>query len=103
MLLADPKNPRALAGRLRQAQTFIRTLGIEIAFGREGRLGTRTIRITAIGDTMISTVSRVCDNGHGLGLKHPPPRSATGTWIAKTTPTQTQTNRPRQRASKAEV
>ena len=33
------KNPRALAGRLRRAQTFLRTLGIEIAFSREGRLG----------------------------------------------------------------
>ena len=33
------KNPRALAGRLRRAQTFLRTLGIEIAFSREGRTG----------------------------------------------------------------
>ena len=72
-----PKNPRALAGRLRRAQTFLRTLGIEIVFGREGRLGTRTIRITAIGENQsrntVSTVSRVSDNGHGAGLKHPPP------------------------------
>ena len=45
-----PKNPRALAGQLRRAQTFLRTLGIEIVFGREGRLGTRTIRITAINE-----------------------------------------------------
>jgi hypothetical protein len=30
------KNPRALAGRLRRAQTFLRTLGIEITFSREG-------------------------------------------------------------------
>jgi hypothetical protein len=74
-----PKNPRMLAGRLRRAQTFLRTLGIEIVFGREGRLGTRTIRITAIGETQshdtVSTVSRVSDNngGHGAGLNHPPP------------------------------
>ena len=72
-----PKNPRALAGRLRRAQTFLRTLGIEIVFGREGRLGTRTIRITAIGENRshntVSTVSRVSDNGHGAGLNHPPP------------------------------
>jgi hypothetical protein len=39
-----PKTPRALAGRLRRAQTALRTLGIEIAFGREGRAGTRVIR-----------------------------------------------------------
>ena len=71
-----PKNPRALAGRLRRVQTFLRTLGIEIVFGREGRLGTRTIRITAIGENQshntVSTVSSVSDNGHGAGLNHPP-------------------------------
>ena len=46
-----PKNPRALAGRLRRAQTFLRSLGIEIVFGREGRLGTRTISMTNVGRT----------------------------------------------------
>jgi hypothetical protein len=65
-----PKSPRALAGRLRRAQTFLRTLGIEIAFGREGQLGTRTIRITAIDEnpsrSIVSTVSCVSDNGPGL-------------------------------------
>jgi hypothetical protein len=40
-----PKNPRALAGRLRRAQTFLRILGIDVAFSREGRAGSRTIRI----------------------------------------------------------
>lgn len=43
------RNPRALAGRLRRAQTFLRMLDIEIAFGREGRSGTRIIRISALG------------------------------------------------------
>ena len=52
-----PKNPRALAGRLRRAQTSLRTLGIEIVFGREGRLGTRTIRITATARTEPTTPS----------------------------------------------
>jgi hypothetical protein len=65
----------ALAGRLRRAQTFLRALGIEIVFGREGQLGTRTIRITAIGEnrshTTVSTVSRVSDNGHGASLNYP--------------------------------
>jgi hypothetical protein len=69
-----PKSPRALAGRLRRAQPFLRTLGIEIGFGREGRLGTRTIGITAVGENRshntVSTVSRVSDNGHGAGLNH---------------------------------
>jgi hypothetical protein len=42
-----PRNPRALAGRLRRAQTFLRALGIDLAFSREGRAGTRIIRIRA--------------------------------------------------------
>jgi hypothetical protein len=45
--IAWPRNPRALAGRLRRAQTFLRTLGIEISFSREGRAGTRVIRMSA--------------------------------------------------------
>jgi hypothetical protein len=40
-----PKNPRALAGRLRRAQTPLRSLGIDIVF-REGKAGTRIIKIT---------------------------------------------------------
>jgi hypothetical protein len=43
-----PKNPRALAGRLRRAQTFLRALGIDIAFSREGRAGSRIIRMHAL-------------------------------------------------------
>jgi len=42
-----PKNPRLIAGRLRRAQPFLRTVGIEIAFSREGRAGNRMIRMTA--------------------------------------------------------
>src|SRR5262249_5799875 len=65
-----PKSPRALAGRLRRAQSFLRTLGVEIVFGREGRLGMRTIRITATGENrfhdIVSIVSRVSDNGDGV-------------------------------------
>jgi hypothetical protein len=49
--LADwPKNPRALAGRLRRSQAFLRTLGIEIAFKREGREGNRIIKMTSRAD-----------------------------------------------------
>jgi hypothetical protein len=46
-----PKNPRALAGRLRRAQTFLRALGIEIAFSREGRAGSRVIRMRSFPKT----------------------------------------------------
>lgn len=41
-----PDSPRALSGRLRRAATFLRKIGIEISFGREGRARTRTISIT---------------------------------------------------------
>jgi hypothetical protein len=43
-----PRTPRALAGRLRRAQTSLRALGIEIAFQREGRGGSRMIRIRTL-------------------------------------------------------
>jgi hypothetical protein len=43
---AWPDSPRALAGRLRRAATFLRKIGIEIVFEREGRARTRIIRIT---------------------------------------------------------
>ena len=52
-----PSNPRTLAGRLRRAQTFLRTLGIEIAFSREGHAGHRIIRIRANPGDIVSTVS----------------------------------------------
>jgi hypothetical protein len=42
-----PNSPRALAGRLRRAQTALRTLDIEIAFVREGRTGRRIMRMSA--------------------------------------------------------
>jgi hypothetical protein len=57
-----PKSPRALAGRLRRAPTFLRLLGIDIAFGREGRAGSRVIRMHARFATTVSTVSSVRDN-----------------------------------------
>ncbi|HEU4805661.1 MAG TPA: hypothetical protein VFS91_07620 [Nitrobacter sp.] len=41
-----PDSPRALAGRLRRAATFLRKIGIDIDFDREGRARTRIIRIT---------------------------------------------------------
>ena len=40
-----PKTARALAGRLRRSQAFLRTIGIQIAFSREGHTGNRTITI----------------------------------------------------------
>jgi hypothetical protein len=54
-----PKNPRALAGHLRRAQTFLRALGIEIAFSREGRAGSRVIRMHSSPENTVNTVSTV--------------------------------------------
>ena len=52
-----PNNPRALAGRLRRAQTFLRTIGIEMTFCREGRGGARTIKIKSAFETGSPRVS----------------------------------------------
>jgi hypothetical protein len=41
-----PDTPRALAGRLRRMVTFLRKIGIEVSFDRQGRNRTRTIHIT---------------------------------------------------------
>jgi hypothetical protein len=66
------KNPRALAGRLRRAQTFLRTMGIEITFSREGRLGTRMIRVSTNAENCVSTVSTVgVARTNGSGRDHP--------------------------------
>ena len=63
------KNPRALAGRLRRAQTILRSLGIEITFSREGRTGTRMIKVSTKAENCVSTVSIVgacrSNGGHG--------------------------------------
>jgi hypothetical protein len=41
-----PRNPRALASRLRRCQTFLRPIGIEISFAR--RAGSRIIRMSSL-------------------------------------------------------
>jgi hypothetical protein len=56
-------NARALAGHLRRAQTFLRALGIDIAFSREGRAGKRVIRMRTSVENTVSTVSSVRDGG----------------------------------------
>ena len=72
----ESRSDQVVIGRAddgRTAWAFLRTLGIEIVFGREGRFGTRTIRITAMEENRlhdtVSTVSRVS----GAGLEHLPP------------------------------
>jgi hypothetical protein len=63
--LADwPKTPRALAGRLRRAQPFLRAVGIELAFSREGQSGNRVIRIRMGAENTVSTGSTVSSVRH---------------------------------------
>jgi hypothetical protein len=54
---AWPDTPRALAGRLRRAATFLRKVGIEIVFQREGRARTRTIHIATAPDNAVARPS----------------------------------------------
>jgi hypothetical protein len=42
-----PGSPRALSGRLRRAATFLRKIGIEVAFTKEGKARSRIVHITA--------------------------------------------------------
>ena len=46
-------SPRALSGRLRRAATFLRKIGIEIDYTKEGRARTRIIHITATGTSTV--------------------------------------------------
>jgi hypothetical protein len=69
-----PKSPRELAARLRRAQTFLRAVGIEVHFGREGRTGTRVIRFRKALQNTVSTVSTVSIvGGNEVGSTQPPP------------------------------
>ena len=67
---AWPDSPRALAGRLRRAATFLRKIGIEIAFEREGRARTRIIRIARTGNAVCASESE------GVGPSTPSAASA---------------------------
>jgi hypothetical protein len=71
-----PKNPRALGGRLRRAQTFLRALGIEMAFAREGRAGSRVIRMWTTLEDTVSAVSGVGPNGSRARSPQPTPGPA---------------------------
>jgi len=58
-----PRNPHALAGRLRRAQTSLRAVGIDITFQREGRAGSRIIKMCTATDSTVSTGSIAGPNG----------------------------------------
>ena len=63
------KNPRALAGHLRRAQAFLRVLGIDITFSRDGRAGSRVIRMRTSLESTVSIVSTVRDTRYGADAK----------------------------------
>ena len=63
------KNPRALAGRLRRAQTFLRMLDIDISFAREGRSGARRIRMSALGHSPSRAVGMDWQDGQNDGYR----------------------------------
>jgi hypothetical protein len=63
-----PDTPRALAGRLRRAATFVRKIGIEVAFDREGRARTRTICLTSAPESG-GARKRLSHCRRGLGRK----------------------------------
>ena len=64
-----PSSPRGLSGRLRRAATFLRKIGIEIDYAREGRTRTRIIHITA-------TVTSTVQDSEGLFASAPSAPSA---------------------------
>jgi hypothetical protein len=68
-----PKNPRVLAGRLRRSQTFLRVLGIDVDFRREGRAGNRVIRMRTTLENSVCSVSSVRDDQQRSD--RPPPKS----------------------------
>jgi hypothetical protein len=53
-----PSTPRALSGRLRRAATFLRKVGVNIDFDKEGRARTRIIRVSCGADSAGAAPSR---------------------------------------------
>ena len=52
-----PDSPRALSNRLRRSATFLRNVGLEFDFERQGRAGARIIRITSVRISSASSAS----------------------------------------------
>jgi hypothetical protein len=62
------RSPVACDGR----RHFLRTMGIEITFSREGRSGTRMIRVSTSAEDTVSTVS-IVGAGRSNGSRAIPP------------------------------
>lgn len=76
-----PDSPRALAGRLRRAATFLRKIGIDIGFEREGRARTRMIRITTTG-IIASSETRVAKPSASSAPPADRPKASSGNGFA---------------------
>jgi hypothetical protein len=61
-----PRTLRALAGRLRRAQTSLRAVGIDIAFHREGRAGSRMIRMRGLSSASPASSATSAPTGEDL-------------------------------------
>ena len=79
---AWPSSARALSGRVRRAATFLRKVGIDITFEREGRARTRTIRIArkpecapARSSTPSASSTPFPEGRHNNGLDQGDPRT----------------------------
>ena len=79
---AWPSSARALSGRVRRAATFLRKVGIDITFEREGRARTRTIRITrkperapAEPSTPSASSAQFAEARHNKGFDQDDPRT----------------------------
>ena len=64
-----PASPRALSGRLRQAATFLRKIGIEIDHVKEGRARTRIIHIKAGGNSLSGRLRQAATFLRKIGIE----------------------------------
>lgn len=67
-----PESPRGLGGRLRRAATFLRKIGIDIGFEREGRARTRIIRISTTGTSHVSETGGARPSASSAPSAYPP-------------------------------
>ena len=79
---AWPSSARALSGRVRRAATFLRKVGVDITFEREGRARTRTIQITrkperapAEPSTPSASSAQFAEARHNKGFDQDDPRT----------------------------
>lgn len=77
-----PASPRALSGRLRRAATFLRKVGIEIDYAKEGRARTRIIHITAKGSLAGPDCDGVQPSAPSASLANQPNASETNVFEA---------------------